>query len=214
MGQYLTTEITSPQIVAQGGVLSGAVATVAPAAGYYYCIMEQYNAQLTAIPGSRQFLYQSVVGGSFINSTTNFTVIIPTAAGQAGLGQIALTLPNSDCYTYLFLKEITAATIAGAFVPGTQYKILEVGTTDFTLIGATANVVGTLFTATGAGAGTGVACEVPDPDVDTTIDYLVIEVSSSSGSSSIDISSIMNLMITMMIVGMMMKMMSKSLMPA
>lgn len=46
---------------------------------------------------------------------------------------------------------------AGAFVVGTIYKIVSVGTTDFTLIGAANNNVGTLFTATGAGAGTGTA---------------------------------------------------------
>ncbi|MCK9569543.1 head-tail connector protein [Candidatus Pacearchaeota archaeon] len=46
---------------------------------------------------------------------------------------------------------------AGAFVSGTVYRILTVGTTDFTLIGAAANTVGTIFTATGVGAGTGTA---------------------------------------------------------
>ncbi len=46
---------------------------------------------------------------------------------------------------------------AGAFVVGVNYRILTVGTTDFTLIGAAANTVGTIFTATGVGAGTGTA---------------------------------------------------------
>lgn len=40
-------------------------------------------------------------------------------------------------------------------VNGTQYNIQVVGTTDFTLIGAANNNVGTIFTATGAGTGTG-----------------------------------------------------------
>lgn len=46
---------------------------------------------------------------------------------------------------------------AGSFIVGRQYKIATVGTTDFTLIGASANTVGTTFTATGAGTGSGTA---------------------------------------------------------
>ena len=49
---------------------------------------------------------------------------------------------------------------AGAFVIGQQYKIVAVGSTDFTLIGASANTVGTIFTATGVGTGSGTACAV------------------------------------------------------
>lgn len=46
---------------------------------------------------------------------------------------------------------------AGTFIPGVSYKILFVGTTNFTLIGAASNTVGVSFTATGAGTGTGTA---------------------------------------------------------
>jgi hypothetical protein len=46
---------------------------------------------------------------------------------------------------------------AGAFTVGAQYKIVAIGSTDFTLIGASANTVGTIFTATGAGTGSGTA---------------------------------------------------------
>lgn len=51
---------------------------------------------------------------------------------------------------------------AGAFVVARQYKIVSVGTTDFTLIGATANTVGLYFVATGVGIGTGTADSVPE----------------------------------------------------
>lgn len=44
---------------------------------------------------------------------------------------------------------------AGAFVVGNAYEILTIGTTDYTLIGASANTIGVIFTATGVGAGTG-----------------------------------------------------------
>jgi hypothetical protein len=49
---------------------------------------------------------------------------------------------------------------AGAFVVGKSYTIRTLGSTDFTLIGAVANTVGVLFTATGAGSGTGVAIDM------------------------------------------------------
>ena len=48
-----------------------------------------------------------------------------------------------------------ASTAATALVAGTTYQILTVGTTDFTLVGASANTVGVIFTATGVGTGTG-----------------------------------------------------------
>ena len=46
---------------------------------------------------------------------------------------------------------------AGSFIPGKIYRIASVGTTNFTLIGATNNTVGTHFIATGVGTGTGTA---------------------------------------------------------
>ena len=49
---------------------------------------------------------------------------------------------------------------AGSFVIGKSYTIRSVGTTDYTLIGAVANTVGVLFTATGVGSGTGVAIDM------------------------------------------------------
>lgn len=48
---------------------------------------------------------------------------------------------------------------AGSFVIGVEYNIREVGTTDFTLIGAADNNIDTVFTATGVGSGTGKARE-------------------------------------------------------
>ena len=49
---------------------------------------------------------------------------------------------------------------AGSFVATKQYTIRSVGTTDFTLIGAVANTVGVIFTATGVGSGTGVGIDM------------------------------------------------------
>jgi hypothetical protein len=62
-----------------------------------------------------------------------------------------------------------AAATAGGFNVGTSYTILTVGTTDFTLIGASANTVGVVFTATGAGTGTGTAG--PNANNNTALGY-------------------------------------------
>jgi len=205
MGEYLSTSITSPQVVAAGGVIAGPVTAKAPEPGYYYAIVEQYTKGLVYIPGSRSFLYQATPGGPYVNSTIHFTVVHALAAEEEGLGTVEITVPNTDCYLYIFLKRISATVVAGALVVGHTYKILSLGTTDFTLIGAASNAVGVEFVATGAGAGTGIVCEFPDPDVDETVDYVVITLQSSSGIS-INISEITQLMIMMMVVGMMMKM--------
>lgn len=49
------------------------------------------------------------------------------------------------------------AVTAGSFVIGETYRILTVGNTNFTLIGATSNTVGLHFIATGSGTGNGTA---------------------------------------------------------
>jgi hypothetical protein len=47
-----------------------------------------------------------------------------------------------------------AETLTGSFTPSTEYVITFVGDTDFTLIGASANTAGVVFTATDIGNGT------------------------------------------------------------
>lgn len=53
-----------------------------------------------------------------------------------------------------YIYDGTVAVVTGSFVAGNEYVITTVGDTDFTLIGASANTVGTVFTATGVGDGT------------------------------------------------------------
>ncbi|MDE2618897.1 MAG: hypothetical protein KGL54_01920, partial [Sphingomonadales bacterium] len=67
------------------------------------------------------------------------------------------------------LPNLGAAQTAGAFSVGTSYTITSIGTTDFTLIGASANTVGVVFNATGAGTGTGTA--KPAANSNTAIGY-------------------------------------------
>lgn len=60
------------------------------------------------------------------------------------------------------LVTTTLVVDAGAFVVGTTYTIVSVGTTDFKAIGASANTAGISFTATGVGSGTGTASAAPE----------------------------------------------------
>jgi hypothetical protein len=54
----------------------------------------------------------------------------------------------------------TANTLSSDITVGLSYQITTVGTTDFTLIGASSNSVGVIFTATGLGTGTGTVNKV------------------------------------------------------
>jgi hypothetical protein len=65
--------------------------------------------------------------------------------------------PPSGGYEYYYTAVTGTTATAGAFVAANYYTILSIGTTDYTLIGASANTVGTLFQATGVGVGTGTA---------------------------------------------------------
>lgn len=74
------------------------------------------------------------------------------------MGDVAWTWPalldeNTDDTKTLSLTPVSA----GSFVTGQVYRITVIGTTDFTLIGASANTVGFYFTATGPGVGSGTA---------------------------------------------------------
>lgn len=66
-------------------------------------------------------------------------------------------IPFGTTYTSF---QVPLLTLAGNFIVGTEYKIISVGTTDFTLIGASSNVVGVIFTATSGGTGDGTAALV------------------------------------------------------
>lgn len=96
-----------------------------------------------------------VVDSKFIANTTGAAIEFDTVGTYSQNGN---TFSGN---TYDVLNSDNAATItAGSFVVTRGYKILTVGTTDFTLIGSADNVIGTKFVATGIGTGTGTATEV------------------------------------------------------
>jgi hypothetical protein len=63
---------------------------------------------------------------------------------------------------------------ASSIVPGQTYRIVSVGNTNFTAIGASANTVGVVFTATTAGTGTGTASKVMIANVQTNPLYVSV----------------------------------------
>lgn len=94
---------------------------------------------------------------SFIGNVTGAAIEHPVFTSSPYTYTDLLFSGNTDDV----LNVANAATItAGSFVVTEGYKILTVGTTDFTLIGAADNNIGTQFIATGVGAGTGTATDV------------------------------------------------------
>jgi len=86
------------------------------------------------------------------------TGVVPTDANAAGGG---LILQGAASHVFLWhdVRQLAQGSVetAGSFVIGRSYVITSSGTTNFTLIGAANNTLGTEFTATGAGIGTGTA---------------------------------------------------------
>jgi hypothetical protein len=117
-----------------------------------------YNGTLPVvaiIPGN---LYQIKTVGSTdftdIGSANNTVGTIFTATG-VGIGTGTVTGGITD-FTKIGATKVTA----GDFIAGEKYIILTLGSTNFTLIGASGNTVGLIFTATGVGTGTGEAITV------------------------------------------------------
>lgn len=103
------------------------------------------------VPNGGEIWLPIGVGYKFIVKTSAEVLIstydnIPSAA-QAPAANDADSIMYEQGYTVT----------AGSFVAGKMYRIVSVGTTNFTLIGASANTVGLHFIATGAGTGDGTA---------------------------------------------------------
>jgi len=105
--------------------------------GYYHVVCRDKNGKLKW----EEFVENQVVQ---VGKNLMLTALLSTTTTVTG--------------PFLGLAGITGTTVsAGSFVTGATYAILVVGTTSFTSIGASANTVGVVFTATGAGSGTGTA---------------------------------------------------------
>ena len=74
----------------------------------------------------------------------------PLPVGSAGSGTLVRMYKGP-------ISATSTTVTAGSFIVGQAYKILTAGTTNYTLIGASASTVGVVFVATGVGSGTGTA---------------------------------------------------------
>jgi hypothetical protein len=93
---------------------------------------------------------------------------IPTEFGWIGFQKSTSSDNKVSDFAVANTTDGGASVTAGSFVVNQRYKIATIGTTDFTLIGASANKVGLEFVASGVGTGTGTAITVATP-------YFVVE---------------------------------------
>jgi len=93
-----------------------------------------------------------VYGDAYLGGTFVDAVLTTDQKYMYYVMAISSISPNGQ-----FLYNRSTTVNAGSFAVGTIYTITTVGTTNFTLIGASANTVGVTFICTGAGTGTGTA---------------------------------------------------------
>ena len=94
-------------------------------------------------------------------------------AGSVSIGFEVTAIAETDTLMTLLLEEAnpTVSVADGSLIVGDRYEIEVVGTSDFTIVGASANTVGVRFRATGTdGGGNGTALEV-DPVICESTDF-------------------------------------------
>ena len=120
-------------------------------------MMAQVKDMVTGTDGDSQVVGGdlSVDGNLSIDGTSTLTGVVTAPAGVLGnvTGNVVGNVTGN-------LVSVTNTITAGSFIIGNTYKIATIGSTNFTLIGASANTVDTIFIATGVGTGTGTATTV------------------------------------------------------
>lgn len=150
--------------------------TVTPIVAYYQptqlanMTMFSYVSYLVGSLGTQDYNSVNITGGSITGITpllanvggTGASSLTPNAV-MVGGGTGAVTTIQSGSANNVLSASVGSPVTSGSFVVGTQYSITTVGTTDFTLIGATATslttstIVGTILT---VGAGTPVVGQI------------------------------------------------------
>lgn len=85
------------------------------------------------------------------NSVNLIVTVLDSNTNPVPTAQVAIYRVSDDVE---LMNEDTETVTTGGFVVGVKYTIVNVGDTNFTLIGAASNTVGVAFTATGVGGGT------------------------------------------------------------
>lgn len=90
-----------------------------------------------------------------LTTVIEVTVTTPGASLQPfQVNNLVFITADTPVVNALGLPTVAAASL----VTGDVYQIVTIGTSDFTLVGAAANTVGTFFQATGPASGTGTVC--------------------------------------------------------
>jgi hypothetical protein len=108
--------------------------------------------------GSTNKYFSNTLARGAISGGTGVTY--NSSTGAISIGQDVSTTADvvfDDISNTGIIANLGSNFTAGSFVVGKQYIIKSIGTTDFTLIGASANTVGNIFIATGVGTGDGTA---------------------------------------------------------
>jgi len=108
-----------------------------------------------SIPAGKKIQVFSEGTNFYAVDAASLTTTLPIASG--GTGQTTATAAFNALAP---IQQIGATVNAGSFVIGNTYSILAVGSTSFTAIGASANTIGVIFTATGVGSGSGTATPI------------------------------------------------------
>lgn len=156
-------------------IVNGAAATVGNNASLNFAVDpstysgDASNAQIKAIltntNGATDLVHSLWSGSGFnermrIDSSGNTTIggnlRIGNSATSNNIAFYGVTgdVPGGYINTFIGQRLYSLLPVsAGSFINGSSYIIVTVGTTDFTLLGAAANTIGTVFTANGTGTG-------------------------------------------------------------
>ena len=140
----------------------------------------------SAMPGSST---QTGTGGKntfvgYSSGSANLFGNFNTGVGSGPLSQLVSGSYNTS-FGRSAMGSSGAKIAASAIIAGRAYTIIDIGTTDFTAIGAANNYVGIRFTASGAGSGTGHAAA--NADQNTAIGHQAgysNSISSTTGGST------------------------------
>jgi len=155
IGDYIN--LTSTATVG-GLTISGQYVVTKQNSSVQYEITASAVATSTATGGGTvtvQYLYP--VGNDIYTSSTGWGAGSWAPTDTVNLGSNPFTVTAGSAVATVTQNAHGYLTSAGSFIAGQQYKIVAVGSTNFTLIGASANTVGIVFTATGVGTGSGTA---------------------------------------------------------
>ena len=121
-------------------------------------------------PSSRPGLRQMPLSSGQFNGLNNLTNGYFHLERRPGYNSSILAVCDGNVVKIdlatLVVDGLYPVTPAPSLVSGRTYTIRSIGTTDFTLVGASSNDVGLVFTATASGTGTGTAYPTSTPSLD------------------------------------------------